>query len=180
MALALSALPNAGADDLAAEPGPGYIATDNVEWLGTIPINTDSAGGRLVDGYFYISDDRGLTIYDTKDPANPQRVGFAAVPQAAYFVEEDLDTNGKIALIGSYGDLSPASNGPLHRLIVIDVADKAKAKVIGELERVDSHTVSCVLDCTYAYNSDGQIIDLRVPTTPQLVGNWTTGSPVRG
>lgn len=177
--LVLGVLPTAGANDLKG-PGPGYIATDNVEWLGNIPINTDSAGGRLLDGYFYISDDRGLTIYDTTDPANPQRVGFALVPQGAYFVEEDLDTNGEIALIGSYGDLSPANDGPLNRLIVIDVKDKANPQVIGELEGVDSHTVSCVLDCTYAYNSNGQIIDLRDPTAPKLVGNWTTGTPVQG
>jgi hypothetical protein len=180
LALALSVVPTAGADDLRAGPGPGYIATDNVEWLGTIPINTDSAGGRLVDGYFYVTDDRGLTIYDTKDPANPQRVGFAAVPQGAYYVEEDVDTNGSIALIGSYGDLSPASSGPLNRLVVLDVKDKANPKVIGQLEGVDSHTVSCVMDCTYAYNSDGKIIDLRDPTAPKLVGNWATGSPVKG
>ena len=91
-----------------------------------------------------------------------------------------LDTNGEIALIGSYGDLSPASDGPLNRLIVIDVKDKANPKVIGELEGVDSHTVSCVLDCTYAYNSNGQIIDLRDPTARKLAGNWSTGTPVKG
>ena len=180
VALVLGLMPTAGANDLMAGPGPGYIATDNVEWLGNIPVNTDSAGGRLLDGYFYISDDRGLTIYDTADPANPKRVGFAVVPQGAYYVEEDLDTNGEIALIGSYGDLSPASDGPLNRLIVVDVKDKANPKVIGELEGVDSHTVSCVLDCTYAYNSNGQIIDLREPAAPKLVGNWTTGTPVKG
>ena len=179
VALLAGVMPTAGANDLKG-PGPGYIATDNVEWLGNIPINTDSAGGRLVDGYFYISDDRGLTIYDTADPANPKRVGFAVVPQGAYYVEEDLDTNGEIALIGSYGDLSPASSGPLNRLIVVDVKDKANPKVIGELEGVDSHTVSCVLDCTYAYNSDGTIIDLRDPTAPKKVGDWRTGTPVKG
>ena len=170
LALMLAAMPTAGAQ--APGPGPGYIATDNVEWLGNIPVNTDSAGGRLVDGYFYISDDRGLTIYDVSEPAAPQRAGFAPVPQGAYYVEEDLDTNGTIALIGSYGDLSPADDGPLNRLIVVDVSDKASPSVIGELEGVDSHTVSCVLDCTYAYNSNGQVIDLTDPTAPVLAGNW--------
>ena len=178
LALTVSALPASGA--ATGEPGPGYIATDNVEWLGNIPINADSAGGRLLDGYFYISDDRGLTIYDVSKPESPQRVGFAIVPQGAYYVEEDLDTNGEIALIGSYGDLSPANDGPLNRLIVVDVKDKANPKVIGELEGVDSHTVTCVLDCTYAYNSNGQIIDLRDPSAPKLVGNWATGTPVKG
>ncbi len=183
VALLFGGLPMASANDLkAGGPGPGYIATDNVEWLGNIPINTDSAGGRLVDGYFYISDDRGLTIYDVSKPEEPKRVGFAAVPQGAYFIEEDLDTNGEIALIGSFGDIANIAfkNGPMNRLLVIDVKDKANPKVVGQLEGVDSHTVSCVLDCTYAYNSNGQIIDLRDPTAPKLVGNWTTGTPVKG
>ena len=180
LALMLGSVPTAGAASLASDVGPGYIATDNVEWLGNIPVNTDSAGGRLLDGYFYITDDRGLTIYDVSNPEAPARVGFALVPQGAYYVEEDLDTNGKIALIGSYGDLSPADDGPLNRLVVVDVADKANPAVIGELEGVDSHTVSCVLDCTYAYNSNGQIIDLTDPAAPKLVGDWTEGTPVQG
>ena len=172
LALLLGSVPTAGAASLASEIGPGYIATDNVEWLGNIPVNTDSAGGRLVDGFFYITDDRGLTIYDVSNPEAPQRAGFAPVPQGAYYVEEDLDTNGKIALIGSYGDLSPADDGPLNRLVVVDVEDKANPTVVGEIEGVDSHTVSCVLDCTYAYNSDGRIIDLTDPAAPKLAGNW--------
>jgi hypothetical protein len=176
LSLLLGVLPASGNDKLAAGPGPGYIATDNVEWLGNIPLNTDSAGGRLLGNYFYISDDRGLTIYDVSTPASPKLTGFAALPQGPYFVEEDLDTNGSIALIGTYGDLSPASSGPLNRLVVIDVRDKAKPAVIGELEGVDSHTVSCVLNCSYAYNSDGKIIDLRDPAHPKLVGNWLAGS----
>jgi hypothetical protein len=179
MALLLGFVPSAGAASLRSEIGPGYIATDNVEWLGNIPINTDSAGGRLLDGYFYISDDRGLTIYDVTDPASPSLEGFAPVPQGAYFVEEDLDTNGEIALIGSYGDLAP-NIGPLNRLLVIDVSDKSNPHVLSELQGVDSHTVSCVLDCTYAYNSDGKIIDLTDPTSPQLVGNWAEADGPQG
>ena len=177
--LLLGTIPTAGAADLASGPGPGYVATDNVEWLGNIPVNTDSAGGRLLDGFFYISDDRGLTIYDVSKPESPQLTGFAPVPQGAYFVEEDLDTNGKIALIGSYGDLAP-SIGPLDRLLVVDVANKSNPRVISELQGVDSHTVSCVLDCTYAYNSDGKIIDLTDPAKPKLVGNWAEADGPQG
>jgi len=180
LVLATGAVPATASDSLVSTIGPGYIATDNVEWLGNIPVNTDSAGGRLLDGYFYVSDDRGLTIYDVSTPENPQRVGFAVVPQGPYYVEEDLDTNGRIALIGSYGDLAP-NLGPLNRLLVVDVQDKTAPKVIGELQGADSHTVSCVLDCTYAYNSNGQIIDLTDPANPKFTGTrWTTGTPVTG
>jgi hypothetical protein len=101
----------------ASGPRPGYFATDNVEWLGNIPLNADSAGARLHDGYLYVTEDRGLTVYDVSDPALPLPVGFHPLPQQAYFTEEDVDTNGEILLIGSFGDLTDGV-GPLNRVFV--------------------------------------------------------------
>lgn len=163
--------PSSGGADpsVGFDNGPVFLTT-NVEHLGTIPLNADSAGGRVVGDRFYITDDRGLTIYDTTDPVNPVQVGFLAVPQTVYIPEEDVDTNGEILLIGS--DI-------LDALVVIDVSTDDPTE-IGRLsgssaefgENVDSHTTTCVLDCTYAYNSNGLIIDLTDPTDPTAVGNW--------
>lgn len=139
----------------------GGFSTDNVEFLGNIPFNADSAGARIVGSTLYVTDDRGLTTYDVSVPTEPQRLGFLAVPQTAVIPEEDVDTNGRILLIGS--DIS-------RDLKVIDVVAPAGPRVIGTLPGADSHTVSCVLDCSYAYNSDGRIIDLRDPTKPVLTG----------
>ncbi len=178
MALAVAALvagaqPAVGTEAANPKIGPGYIATDNVEWLGNIPFNTDSAGARIVGSHLFVTEDRGLTIYDVSKPEAPAMLSFTPAPQGAYFVEEDVDTNGSIVLIGTYGDLAP-SVGPLDRLLVIDVTDKKAPKIVGELQGADSHTVSCVLACSYAYNSDGRIIDLRDPTKPTFTGTkWS-------
>lgn len=151
---------------VAAEPGPGYFATDNVEWLTTIPIETDGAGARLVGDHFYVTTSRTLSIYDVSAPEAPTRVGTLALPQQPQFAEEDLDTNGEILLIGTLGDLH-----------VINVEDKSNPTPVATLAGADEHTISCILDCKYAYGSEGVIVDLRDPTAPKIVGNWADKSP---
>jgi hypothetical protein len=147
-----------------AEPGPGYFASDNVEWITNIPINIDSAGARIHGDYFYITTSNGLTIYDISEPAAPQRLGFLPMPQQPYFAEEDVDTNGKILLIST-----------IDSLYVVDVEDKSNPTTIGEIAGADQHTYTCVLDCTYAYGSEGAIISLKDPTQPERVGDWAEG-----
>ena len=169
LALATTALVPGSAG--VAGPGPGYIATDNVEWLGNLPINADSAGARFHDGYLYVTEDRGLTIYDLSDPELPVPTGFLPIPQQAYFTEEDVDTNGEILLIGSFGDLTD-SVGALNRVMVIDVSDKSLPTITGIVDGVNNHTISCILDCSWAYGSKGAIIDLRDPTAPVAAGDW--------
>jgi hypothetical protein len=162
----------------AAAPGPGYFATDNVEWLANIPLNTDSAGARILGDYLYVTEDRGLTIYDISAPELPVPVGFTPVPQMPYYTEEDVDTNGEILLIGTYGDLTDRT--PVNWVSVVDVSDKANPTVIGRVNGADNHTISCILDCTWAYGSDGAIVDLRDPANPVLLPTeWTVGLPAR-
>ena len=169
LALALVGGPNVAASpvDSATGPGPGYFASDNVEWITNIPVNIDSAGARILGDYFYITTSNGLTIYDISTPESPQRLGFMPMPQQPYFAEEDVDTNGEILLIST-----------LDTLYVIDVEDKSNPTPIGEIAGSDQHTYSCVLDCTYAYGSEGLIISLKDPTQPKLVGDWTKGTNV--
>ena len=150
-------------------PGPGYFASDNVEFVGHVPFNNDSAGGALVGKYFYVTSSRALNIYDISDPVAPELVGFLPLLQEPYFSEEDPDTNGNILLVGAQGTLN-----------VIDVEDKANPTIIGTLAGADSHTITCVLDCTWAYNSGGAIIDLRDPENPKLAGDWAEGNGVNG
>jgi hypothetical protein len=150
---------------VAAEPGPGYFATDNVEWLTTIPIETDGAGARLVGDYFYVTTSRYLSIYDVSTPESPARVGTLPLPQEPQFAEEDVDTNGEVLLIGTLGDV-----------YVINVEDKSNPTITSTVVGADEHTISCILDCTYAYGSGGVIIDLRDPTAPKVVGDWAEGT----
>ena len=156
----------AAATGAQAGPGPGYFASDNVEFVGHVPLNNDSAGGAVVGDHFYVTSSRALLIYDISDPVAPELVGSLLLPQDPYFAEEDPDTNGSILLVGAGGTLN-----------VIDVEDKTNPQIVGTLDGADAHTVTCVLDCKWAYNSDGKIIDLRDPTAPKEAGNWAAGTP---
>jgi hypothetical protein len=124
----------------------------NVEWVGTIPLTNDSAGARRLGNYFYITTSTALRIFNISDPLNPTLTGILQFPQTPQFAEEDVDTNGKILLI----------NGS-----VVDVTDKANPRVIGT-HGGNAHTITCVLDCRWAYGSEGQIVDLRDPASPRL------------
>jgi hypothetical protein len=166
-ATVLAAAPVANAVDVdGAAPGPGYFASDNIEYVGYVPLENDTAGARVVGKYMYITNSRSLTIYDLSDPVAPVRMGSTVVLDQPYFAEEDVDTNGKIVLWGSLGTLN-----------VIDVEDKSNPVVIGTLDGADNHTISCVLDCKYAYGSEGVIVDLTDPTKPKEIGNWASKSP---
>lgn len=156
---------------VAAGPGPGFFASDNVEWLSTMPIHADGVGARIVGNFMYLTTERDLTIYDISKPAAPERVGHMPFipPQELYFPEEDVDTNGKILLSGAQGSL-----------YVIDVRNKTNPHVIGSVEGADEHTISCILDCTYAYGSEGVIVDLRKPSKPKVVGDWAKATGNKG
>jgi hypothetical protein len=149
--------------------GAGYFASDNIEYIGYVPLENDTAGARIVGKYLYITTSRSLTIYDLSDPEAPQRLGTTVIAQEPYFAEEDVDTNGEILLVGTLGTLN-----------IVDVEDKSNPTVIAELADADEHTISCVLDCTWAYGSEGVIVDLRNPTKPKIAGNWAKGTPASG
>ncbi|HEV3475235.1 MAG TPA: hypothetical protein VG602_07710 [Actinomycetota bacterium] len=151
---------------LGLHPGAGAVGFGvNVEWVGHVPLNNDSAGARRLGNYFYLTTSTALHIYDITDPVNPRRVGLLGRPQSPQFAQEDVDTNGKILLIGNS---------------VIDVTDKANPRVIST-HGGSSHTITCVLECTWAYASNGAIVDLRDPAKPRTSDRrWTQGMPVGG
>jgi hypothetical protein len=151
-----------------AGPSPGGYSSENVEWIDYVPFQNDTAGGRLVGDYFYVTTSRGLTIYDVSDPLKPKQTGFLLLPQDPYFSEEDPDTNGKVLLVGATGFLN-----------VINVEDKSNPTVISRLQGADSHTISCVLDCTWAYASGGFTVNLTNPRKPKLAGEWSKGLPAK-
>ena len=148
-------------------PAAGF-SSDNVEILKSFGTHADSSGARLKDGFFYITTERDLSIYDVKDPENPVKVGGLTfeTPGTPVFSEEDVDTNGKVLLRWDDG------------IEVFDVTDKTAPTRIGHGDGGDEHTVTCILDCTWAYGSGGQIADLRDPKNPKVVGDWTESSEV--
>lgn len=154
--LAAAALTAPAGASTAPLPTPGF-ASDNVEWLGNLPLHVDTAGAHLRDGYLYVTTSTQLSIYDARVPETPTLLSTVPAPQQAYFAEEDVDTNGSTLIISA-----------LDQLRVYDVTDKSAPTQVGLLEGVDPHTVTCVLECSYAWGSEGQVFDLTDPTAPTL------------
>jgi len=171
---AISAVCAAAVSLAAAAPawaGPeAGLTSDNVTHVRNIAKHADSSGARKVGNFFYITTGRNLTIYDVSTPENPTEVGDLVLPKVAEpaFAEEDVDTDGRILLV---------ENG--DTLFVIDVTDKTDPEVMSQVDDADTHTITCVLSCTYAYGNNGKIFDLRDPENPVLtMGNWETKFPV--
>jgi hypothetical protein len=154
-ALAVAAVPVVAAEQ--GSPGPGYIATSNVEHVMTLPLDTDSIGGRVLDGDFFLRTAKGVTIYDTSSPELPTPKGFVAVPATPNQERESIDTNGEVLVTGQSYD---------GNLYVVDVRNRTTPTILSVLPNAADHTNTCVLDCTWVYGSEGTIVDLRDPAEP--------------
>jgi hypothetical protein len=166
-ALVVSAAPLASATPVLTGPSTAGFASDNVEWVSINPQHIGTSGGKLVGKFYYLTDPRGLYIYDTSKPEAPELVGELLAPQigtGAALAQEDPDTNGKLLLLD-------ASDGGANKLLIIDVKDKTAPAVVGSMATTD-HTWTCFLDCKYAIGRTGLILDLRKPTEPKELGNW--------
>ncbi len=156
-----------------------YKATDNVEYLGRFPEHTGTAGGRLSADRtrFYVTDPRGVYVYDTTKPESPTLLGSLPLYQQGAGValaQEDPDTNGKILLVD--GATTPVGTAQLQ---VVDVSDPKTMKVLSSV-KVTDHTWTCVTgiddtgaqnSCAYAYGRTGHIVDLTDPANATLLPN---------
>ncbi|MCA1823512.1 MAG: hypothetical protein LC640_04460 [Frankia sp.] len=165
VACALTAAPA-----VTAAPPPGF-ASSNVEWLANVPLHADTAGARLVGKRLFIADSRSLTVYDVSQPELPKPVGAFGLPEVPYYPQEDVDTDGRILILGQ------GSPNPTGLLWVFDVTAE-QPQLLATLQGASSHTVSCVLRCTWVYNSNGTITDLREPARPHIAGDWRKGTGV--
>lgn len=157
-----------------AEADSGGFSSENVEWVTVKPQHTGTSGGKLVGKYYYMTDPRGLYIYDASDPADPQLAGQLLAVQVGtglVLAQEEPDTNGKIAMVNAYNPSGPAGPTGTGSLLIIDVEDKTAPSIVSALP-VSDHTWSCILDCKYAVGRTGHILDLRDPAKPEAVGNW--------
>ena len=166
-----------------AGPGVGGVTSDNVEFVRHLPIAQNGVGGRVVGDYFYANDQNKVMIFDLKDPLDPALVGAVPMPQEWLLSREDLDGNDKVIVVPntvtSSADGQPRAG--TNALYIIDVEDKTNPVIVGTLPGAGSHTSSCVLNCKYVYNSNGQIIDIRDPSKPKLLKTkWGDGKPASG
>jgi hypothetical protein len=132
-----------------------YASTDNVEHHGRFPEHAGNAGGRLSDdgALFYLTDPRGVYIYDVSTPQAPQLLGSLALYQqriGAALAQEDPDTNGEILLVD--GATTPVGTAQLH---VVDVSDPTDLRILSTVDVTD-HTWTCVSDGPAAEEAPGR------------------------
>jgi hypothetical protein len=166
-----------GAADLG--PSAGGISSDNVEFIKNIPLSIDGVGGRVIGDYFYTNDQNKVMIFDITDPENPEMTGFVPMPQEVLYSREDIDGNGDILVVPNQV-IPNEDERETAKLVgatyIIDVEDKSNPTIIAKLPASAQHTMSCILNCKWAYGSDGNIIDLRNPTKPKIMKErWGDG-----
>jgi hypothetical protein len=164
---------------IALPPDPtGLVASPNVSLQGTLA-GPGVIGARFQDGVMYVTGTSGLTTFDISNPAAPALLGALPLP---HFENEDVDLAGDILLISND---AAESTGILY---VIDISDPASPSLLSTthmggdpVSGGPGHTASCVLDCSFAWVTDGggiRVIDLRDPAAPVTIGTFDT--PVGG
>jgi hypothetical protein len=162
-------------------PGVGGFMSDNVTYVGTIPLDSPGVGGRMVkvgnQMRFYVTGVKGLTIYDVTDPSLPKPLGFFPYYHAQ---NEDVDVSddGKRVVIGADGALLVGLPGAKVGIHIIDTTDPANPVLLGSIAD-SNHTATCAdPKCEWIYGSNGVIYDARNPASIQRLARWkpTTGS----
>jgi hypothetical protein len=160
---------------LDSDASTGGFSSKNVEYIGFLPFEegsgepvpgqpqeTVSATGANIRGdYMYLTSWKNISIYDISKPLKPKLTAF--LPIGFMFENENVATNGKILLF--------SESLPHDVLHVYDVSDKTKIKEIATVPGAGDHTTTCLMDCKWAYGSDGSITDLRDPKNPRYHPN---------
>jgi hypothetical protein len=198
-ASALAVLPAAAVVPTGRPIPAGTFTSDNVEWYGTIPLDSPGVGGRVVtrpdDGvrYFYATGAYGLSIYDTTDPAQPTLVSHLPFPHSQ---NEDVSVadDGTRVVLAADGSLPYSPNAVTTGVHIINVDDvtapffegSTGQQVAGRtaVRGASEHTVTCADPaCEYLYGSSGQIYDATDPAAITIAGRWNVdaaGERVRG
>ena len=161
-------------------PGVGGLMSENVSYMGTIPLDSPGVGGRVLKVgkqlRFYVTGLKGLSIYNITNPELPRLLGTFPFPHAQ---NEDVDVseNGKRVIISADGALllpiMPLTRG-VH---VIDTSDPSAPELLGSIS-APNHTTTCAdAKCHWLYGSSGAIYDARKPANIKEVGRW---KPIEG
>jgi hypothetical protein len=152
----------------------GLVASPNVTLVGTI-VEPGVIGARFRGDVMYVSGLTGLVTYDVSDPAAPRELGRLVLP---HFENEDVDLGGDILLISND---AAESTGILYVVDISDPADPSlrSTTMMGgnPLLGGPGHTASCILDCTFAWVTDGagiRVYDLTDPDAPVDKGSFET------
>jgi hypothetical protein len=115
-------------------------------------------GAALEGDVLYVATPYSLVVYDVGTPTSPELL--ATRPSSRLIHGELISTGGDLLLLnGGF------TGGGLD---VWNVEDKSNPVLAGTLEGQPDEHFSCVLDCRWAYGSEGTIVDLRVPQEPDV------------
>jgi hypothetical protein len=155
------------------------LSSSNVALVSTIP--GTYVGARIVGDKMFATGWDGLTAFDISKPEQPVPADVLPLP---HFENEDVDADGKIALVSN--DREKASAGGF--LYVIDVSNINALKPLAVLSLNDlgsdlrgpGHIANCVggsSGCRWAWLTGGRkiwVVDLRDPANPKLVRGFDT------
>ena len=162
-----------------ASPSTGGFSSKNVTYEGfipfenggglpseildpAVPLNPEiltATGANIRGDYLYLTSWKNISIYDISKPLEPKLTD--TLPIGFQFENENVATNGEILLF--------SESLPDDVLHVYDVSDKTNIEEIATVEGAGDHTTTCILECRWAYGSDGSITDLRDPENPKLM-----------
>ena len=175
LVVAFAPAPASTASSLLEQSGPGVggFMSDNVTYVGTIPLDSPGVGGRMLkvgnQMRFYVTGIKGLTIYDVTNPALPMPLGFFPYYHAQ---NEDVDVSddGKRVVIGADGGLLVDLPGAKVGIHIIDTTNPANPVFLGS-HGDSNHTATCAdPKCEWIYGSSGNIYDARNPASIQRLG----------
>jgi hypothetical protein len=173
--------------------GSGPIATDNVTYHGTIPLDSPAVGGEVVvrddlggQKFFYVTGLKGLSIYNISNPAAPVLAGHLPF---AHSQNEDLKVSddGRTAVIAADGALAVPVNPVTTGITLIDVSNPTVPRIVasssdlvmgrGTARGIAEHTAECANpDCSVIYGRTGRIyqVDFRFGRVDEI-GRWNVG-----
>jgi hypothetical protein len=161
-----------------AGPGPGGFMSDNVTWAGYLPLESPAVSARVIkvgnQTRFYVSNMKGLTIYDVTSPAAPVELGRFVLPHSQ---NEDIEVSadGTRAIISADGCLFVCfeANPGIH---VIDTSDPKNMEKVGFHDE-GHHTSTCAdATCSVLYGSEGSTFTISADgtTVTKLGTGWRT------
>ena len=181
LGLALFGMPASAPVAIGQTPSQGGVLSEDVEYVGFVPTEQSSSTGVTIDHkrkIMYLTSWKNISTYDITDPLNPSLLG--TLPVGFMFENEDVavDPQGKFML---FSESLP--NDILH---VYDVEDPTTITEVAQVAGAGDHTTSCILECDYAYGSDGSVTDLRDYTAPKVIAldtdenNWHAKIDLQG